>query len=398
MSDQLQYREIGKNDLKKFSKMLDYAFALQEGEKEYKSEEDYREIMGAARGMYKGDELLSCFELFEFDCRMRDVQVKLAGIGGVASPPENRRKGYIKAMFNEALHEMKNNDFLLSSLWPFSFSFYRKLGYEQATGYKNYLLKPQRLKFTAKYNSGEFRKVSLADYRELNEVYKQHYRDYDLVVDKSKEWWEKRIAEENYIYILERENDPTGYIVYSVEEDPDADFKKRMKVREIAAVDYENYMECLRFLYNHDSQIARIWMNVSTDDLLPKFLPEPGIEENCYQPGAMFRIIDVRELLSTIKYPPDYTGSLVFRVNDNIIGENDVTFILEVEGGKGRCRESSRKPEFEVDINHLTPVVTGYISPGQAYQIGQIKVREEKVVGKLQKIFPSRKTCFLVFF
>ena len=56
--------------------------------------------------------------------------VGMSGVGEVSTLPEHRYKGHMKALLTLLLRDSRERGDLLSSLYPFSHPFYRKMGYE----------------------------------------------------------------------------------------------------------------------------------------------------------------------------------------------------------------------------------------------------------------------------
>lgn len=77
-----------------------------------------------------GTTLLGSFGLASYTVRFDGHEVPMGGIGGVATLPQYRRCGAIRACLSAAMQEMYQNNVLLSFLYPFSRSYYRKFGYE----------------------------------------------------------------------------------------------------------------------------------------------------------------------------------------------------------------------------------------------------------------------------
>ena len=75
-----------------------------------------------------GETLFADFELYERTCRYDGGVLTCAAVGGVAAKPEHRGKGAVKALFDHLLRE-ENYD--VSILYPFSEAYYRRFGYER---------------------------------------------------------------------------------------------------------------------------------------------------------------------------------------------------------------------------------------------------------------------------
>ena len=72
--------------------------------------------------------LFADLELYERTCHYDGSLLRCAAVGGVAAKPEHRGKGAVKALFNTLFSD---NKYDISILYPFSETYYRKLGYER---------------------------------------------------------------------------------------------------------------------------------------------------------------------------------------------------------------------------------------------------------------------------
>jgi len=75
--------------------------------------------------------IVSLIRLFPLDLILGPISVKAAGIGGVASSPSARGKGYMNQLMNYAAARMKKEGFPISVLWGDRHR-YRAFGYENA--------------------------------------------------------------------------------------------------------------------------------------------------------------------------------------------------------------------------------------------------------------------------
>ena len=75
-------------------------------------------------------EMMSTFTVSDFTVQFDGSPCKMGGIGGVATLPQYRRRGGIRACFREALPDMYGSGYDFSYLYPFSTTYYRKFGYE----------------------------------------------------------------------------------------------------------------------------------------------------------------------------------------------------------------------------------------------------------------------------
>ena len=63
--------------------------------------------------------------------RFADGWVDSLMLGGVGTDPEYRRRGHVRSIIERAFSQAKARGWAVSILHPFSFSYYRKFGYER---------------------------------------------------------------------------------------------------------------------------------------------------------------------------------------------------------------------------------------------------------------------------
>ncbi|ACL69042.1 GNAT family N-acetyltransferase [Halothermothrix orenii] len=401
--EKIKYRNISKDEEHKFFQFTSYSFKMEEGAGMYKKGEKLPETIGEKKGLFKGDELVCCYQLYEVDCKTRGTWFKTGGIGDVASPPHNRRKGYVGKMLTYALEEMKERKIRFSALWPFSYSFYRKYGWEQGTASLHIVLEPSSLKFTEDSIKGKFKQVNAEEYSLLNNIYNTFYKGYDLGIKRDKTWWVNRVFKSGdknrFGYIWEENGKPQGYIIYSASKGPNGYWENRIHVREIIGIDIPSFLQLFRFIYYHDSQCREVGMMLPFDFPLLKILPEPRIKTYEVRPGVMIRIVDIQQVLNKITYPNQVKAGFTFRVFDETAPWNNGIFRLEVSDGKGECSQiSGDEGDFSIKINHLSSILAGFMTPAEVYSLGYLDTDNDKIIKILEKIFPPRQTFFTGYF
>lgn len=74
-------------------------------------------------------EMMSTVYVTDYRVQFDGDRYKMGGIGGVASLPQYRRAGGIRACFQKALPILYREGYVFSYLYPFSTAYYRKFGY-----------------------------------------------------------------------------------------------------------------------------------------------------------------------------------------------------------------------------------------------------------------------------
>lgn len=398
----LDYRPLSADD-ERFDRYVRYAFRPQAGPHTEDDEErpDLSDLL-ARRGLFDGDDLVAVCGYFDFSARIRGEFRRLGGVSAVATPPEYRRRGYVAHLLRELVGEFREEGIHFSALWPFERAFYRRYGWATCNAYRVYTAPPEQVRTAAAAPAGAFRRVEADDWRDLAAVHRTHGTDRALFVDRTEAWWRERVFRgwetDPYVYVWERDGDPRGYVAYVIEEDDD---DRRLNVRELVYRDDEAYRQLLRFLGNHDSQVAsvRTYGPPETDLLDRVAAPD---EVDCeIQAGPMARVEDVAAGLSALDYP-DVSVDVTFRVDDPLAddrpeddrpeadpltGENGGTYALAVEDGTGECRPTDAEPAVELDVGTLAQLCVGYRRARELATLGDL-TGAESAVAALDRAFP----------
>ena len=388
------YRAVPDDRIDEFRGILQYAFRPAETPTSYESIEELPgpARLGVRRGMFDGDDLLCTGVHHWFTATVRGSGHPLAGLSGVATPPENRRRGLVADLLSESLVEYRENGYYLSALWPFAYAFYRRYGWAQAGTTATVECDPEVLSFAADADGGRFRELGPDDFERLNPVLDAAGEGVSLWIRRTEEWWRNRVFEgweqDPYVYGVEREGELRGYVVYEVENDDG----RTMRVRECNALDHEASLDLLRFLSYHDSQVERVRIRSRPDTLLFDLVDDPRALDYELTPGGMVRIVDVGAALAALDYP-EVEGRLVLSVADPVADWNDDTFALDVRAGEATCTRVDEPADANVPITTLSQLFVGHFSVERATVAGDLSVESESTEALLDELFPPREVC-----
>lgn len=382
------YRPIPETAYEEFSRLLHYAFSPSEAYEPTESRADAPDWLTIAeeRGLYADEELVSTVAHYWHTLQIRGEYHDVAGVAEVSTPPKHRRNGYSRQLLSESLKEYHDREMDFAALWPFSFSFYNKLGWGRCSDRLSIGCAPDALGFVDRIDpplGGDFVDLDADRWAELDQVYEDG-NDHALAMDRTEEWWRKRVFDwrtDPYIVGWERDGELRGYLVYTIEDDAE----QTLAVDELGALDTEAYTELLRFCRYHDSQVDRITIDTN-DTLVSDLVDDPYAVDIEVQPGAMIRIVDVERALSSISYSTD--GSVVLEVIDGVAEWNDRRFRLTVEDGVPRCVVTGADPDATVDMATLSQIVVGYRGVERAAQTGGLRATETGIE-TLRALFPE---------
>src|SRR5699024_4206316 len=210
----------------------------------------------------------------------------------VATWPEYRRNGMVKQLLYHSLKYMKHHGQTISFLYPFSFAYYRKYGWELSFDKKEYNLPIERL--PKDINTNGYVRRREPDIAQLNSIYSTYAKKFTGMLARDEKWWNDRILNKDmHIAIAYNDSDESvGYILFNVK-------KEIFNVIDIAYTSINGRNLLLKFIANHDSMAKTVEMTVPENDKLPLLLDEARFEQKSIS-YFMARIVDVHAFLKQI--------------------------------------------------------------------------------------------------
>jgi predicted acetyltransferase len=402
-----EYRTLPPDD-ERFHEYVRYAFRPTAGPWDDEAREDLRErvendelVTRANRGLFPPDapgdtEPYAVAGWHEFRTRIRGSFHSVGAVTAVATPPEYRRRGHVRALLREMLQEFHEEKMLFSVLWPFKRSFYRDLGWETCSLYDEVAAPSAQFRSAGADPDGEFVPVGPEDWETLDPILATHETDRGLHVDRADEWWERRVfqwwgGEDSFGYRWDDgTGEPRAYLVYRFAEG-EGDAGRTLRVLESAWTDLEAHRHLLRFVGDHDSQAQAVeWYQPHDPEArLLDLVDDPSEVTLRTRAGPMVRVVDVGHALSALAYPADRTVTLA--VTDPLLPANDGTFLLAVEDGAGTCEPTDASPEATLSMRALSQLAVGFRDATFLAETGSLTA-DEGTVASLDALFPEEPT------
>ena len=396
---ELDFRPVEPDHHDTFRAFVDYAFDPTAGPQNHDDELDR---IGDGFGLFAGEELRSICVHYDFETHLRGEWVPLAGLAAVATPPEHRRRGYVRRMIDESLDRWRG-EAPLAALWPFSRSYYAQFGWATSNTAYKYQIPLGQLSFARGTADGRPTRVTVDDWGPLNDAYEAHVTDETLGLRREERWWRERVLDDDdhYVYAWDRDGEVRGYVVYTFESTGDGMGDRRIEVAELAAADDGAFRGLLGFLADHDSQADRVDLYAPDDTLLDR-VPSPGDVACDVHTGPMVRVVDVPDALETTPYPDDVTAEVTLAVTDDTASWNDDVFTLAVSDGEATCtrRDALETDDADatVDVGTLSQLVVGYRDVADLRRVGELSVAREQVAAALASLFPPETVALRDFF
>jgi predicted acetyltransferase len=395
----MEYRTITPEEYDEFRRITKYAFTVSQDHLDYWLSKDMD--LSIAKAVFDGGKMVSIAQVLPFRVFFGDTLIPMGGYSGVATPPEYRRKRYIRHLLFHSLSEMRDNKVPLSYLYPFDFSYYRKFGWEQASSVHILKIDPEYFHGIAEVD-GQMKLTEPDETKDLNEVYEVFARRYNSCCQRDKNYWKKLLTPPNtnrYGYLwYDSLGSPGGYLIYDIlEKAADPMPQLNLRFREWAALNGNARLGIFRFLRDHDANIERIIMRHPSDIPVVPYLNNPRVEYEI-KPGFMARIVDVVQAFEAKSYPPGLAGKVRFQITDEFCNWNTDAFTLTIEGGKARVVGGASDVDFATDICTLAALYVGFWSLKDAFDIGRIHDITAADVDRFSPLFSERIPYLINFF
>jgi predicted acetyltransferase len=301
------------------------------------------------------------------------ANVPCYGITVVGVAPEQRGTGVGLSMLRMMLEELQREGIPLSSLYPATVSFYKRVGFERA-GY--------RLIYELPLNEIEVREsdasmvpVTESDYPTLRELYERRARLSPGNLERPEWMWQRKLQsdEQRYFrYLVTRDGAPEGYLIYR-----QGDTNTPISVVDSCVLTPEAGRRLLKFFAGHRSMIESVTWAGGPLDPFAYLLREPMVAvarsrvKTTLSLDWMLRLVDVSKALALRGYPTGLNAELHLDVRDDILPSNEGRLVLEIAGGRGEVRPGGQG-RIRLDVRDLAALYSSFMSPAELRTLGTL--------------------------
>lgn len=378
-------RKLNEKDIDQHNEVSSSSFIWKVGEKDDHLPEGI--LLGAFTD--DGNTLMSNLECIPFSTYFGNTVLKCLGIGGVATRPEYRRGGFVRALFNESFKMSVEHGWDFSLLSPFSTVYYRKFGYETVIWHISAKGETSALSHIDRCFDVEL--VTPDNVSKLIELYNGIAKSTDLLVvrKESKDFFHKPFTDCEYTYMYKKNGKPRGFVSYTIDRPTSL-----ISVNEIYFYDREALLGLLGFLRVYESNFKYIsFSKLPITTPVIDVIGEPRAFTLTLFPGNAGRILNMERILSANVYPKEY-GRFSFLSLDDIPACSGV---FNVEYEKGKClitRSDGGDYDFSVSVcaaSRLFLTQEGLSENMLAYVDGFEKKRD---LADFIRAFPKKRTDF----
>lgn len=317
--------------------------------------------------------------------------------GGVGTLPEYRKIGCASVMMTECARILRREGIIASSLWPFSYPYYRKFGWEVGAEMRAYSSTSKAFLELGDINNA--RGADSVDYIQITEIYDQIAARYNCLTERSDEWWTRILkigdclkwtsepGRGTIVHVSDDEVD--GYAVYDIVQNEE---KLKIDVKEIFYNEPAHRRDMLALLSTIDPE-AELTFYAPAEDTFLQELPDPRKVQASMVPSFQFRIFDPIAALTLLKTHDCVSGRVSFSISDPVF-EEGFEFGIEVDGGIiGECDFDSNQA-LSMDIQTFARLYSGYSDLLSASHMGKIEIpikARESSVRIAKEIFGNKQ-------
>lgn len=322
--------------------------------------------------------------------------VAMGGVAGVACTTDQRGRGHVARLLGESLEAMRESGQFLSGLFPFSYAFYRRHGWEWVGEKRTFTVPISEIRA-----SPEGKNIQVYDGPDALEVVKPIYADFarryrgmTTRETKSPNFWGKLDHSDNkttYVHVHHNPetNAADSYLLFRYGDNP-------AYCRDFFANSPAAYRGLLSVLHYYGTQVKTVGWDGPADDPLPLHVMHHDLQTSV-SPLFMGRVVDVAPALAALKPPADLAGTVILKVADSQCDWNDDTFAVTVEGGSVAAAASDAEPGVALDIQAFTQAYWGQPSLDRLRTAGRLDVSDEASFALLSALLPPA-VCFLADF
>ena len=318
-----------------------------------------------ARFITESGEKMAAAGFTTLDSRYCGGWLKALLVGGIHTEPEYRRSGCVRQMLDKAFSLAPERGWAVSFLHPFSFSYYRKFGYEKLSDHRILDFPLSALEHIPRCSGLKLLTSSqlLPDVLSVYEQFSLHrnilFRRYN-----ARHYSLQPHKDNRYTYLwYDPDGIPAGYVTLSTEKY----FKVNrmdgvcLHVHELIFTSPQSLLSLLGFLRMFDGELEKVRIeNCGMSPEVDFFLRHYPHTQYALVPDVMGRILDVGAVLAANFYPKE-RGGFVLKVEDTLPFTQG-TYQVEYENHSAQITRLSDGSRYDIraEMPALTQLLYGY--------------------------------------
>lgn len=352
-------------------------------------------------GLFEGDDLVSALLFSPFRCAFGGNWVPMGGVGAVGTRVDRQGKGYAGLLLRESLRAMRRRGYPVSILFPFSYRFYRKYGWELGgTAVDYHKLKPSEFKLFPEADSVSI--ATPADVAQMTRCYNEFALAHNGMAARTAAGMRKRyriwLDRKAQIYVVRNASGTAGPSAIEgwVVEIPERKVHTAtVTVPEMVYTTQAALRALIGFLGRSPALVEDITFRAPSEPSLIEYLVEPRVDMRIVD-AYQFRLVDVAKALSLRGYPVTAGArTLVLDVTDDVAHWNSKRWALEVRNGKGSVRTTDQQPDISLDQRRLAQLFCGALGADDLFGRVGVVIENPAAVETVRALFDRRAPFIL---
>lgn len=345
--------------------------------------------------------MMSMLVVNDYCVRFDGCGCKMAGIGGVATLPQYRRRGGIRGCFEAMLPDLYASGYDFSYLYPFSTAYYRKFGYECCV--QKYQVSVDLALLRPQDTAGSLHLVESGSpmtdaVRAIDAVWEKQYNMMVLHDAGDYKWLEKQdpAVKQEFTYIYRApDGTPKAYTVFTVANQPDG---RSLICSKFFFTDKEGFSGLMGLFKSmaSDHRFAKFPLpaSVGMQYLFPEW--SQGAASWSIRTDGMVRVVNAMHALEKARYTG--AGTVCLRILDPQIPENNQAFLVDFSGGRAESVISAQlPPDATLTVQSFSALISGVCDFSEAAEwMPGITVHRDTPV--LSQIFYKKPLMIADFF
>lgn len=299
-------------------------------------------------GLFDDHDLLANLQMVPQKIVLRGNVLPAHMIVGAATLPKAQRNGYMQMLLHAAFEQCHTNT-PISILYPFRYSFYRRMGYATVSDriiatIPSVQILPQTVDYQAIHENDDLHLY------EIDQIFANRFASHLIHAPYQITWQNQEFSLENAIGLKDEKN--TWYAWYIIKEN-------QCQVIALAYVSLQALHEAL-YALKIDSQQEQVQLALPRQDAPFEWLSDPR-QLLSYEPFLMLRILDIPAVLLGMHCVTQ--ADIVITIEDNFFQNTNQTWRIVATNGRIQLVEKSTLPsDITLSIIDFTRWITGQCS------------------------------------
>ncbi len=319
---------------------------------------------------------------------IRGSSIPIAGVWGVTTLPEHRKRGLVKKISERAFPAMREKGAILSILDPFLIEFYEQFGYALAETrvcheFRYHDIKP--FSATDEITSRELKDTNEAS--KLTEIERSMARLGSRLFHRTRTL--ESMIKTNHFHILEKESGPVGMVKF--------DFKRLgssedmedhlLKVSTSSYISDDVFPAIMELVRNYAVNVhhVRWWCDIQQP--VQNYMRDAWAPKTLLDGSMMMRVVDFEKFCRSIRVPKEASESVIARLVDQCCPWNEGTYKLTPSDKTLDVEVSGKEPDVSITPLALSKMIGGRIGATLLRSLGEIECSFQ-TASRLEHIFP----------